>query len=207
MAYASHPLFCYVKFTKLHHSTHSGLTCGHSGSRLGFVYQNALGREEQARDRGGVLQSDACHLGRVYDTSLAQVLILVGAGIIAEVALALAYLVDHHGAFTSSVGYNLAQGFLNGALHDLDTCLLIGVSALQVLQGSQGADVSGTTTRYDTFLENASSDATRQTNWTAGLLWQPVRFLRCQLNYTCEQYAARDTDPRNVVSLMFTGIF
>lgn len=61
--------------------------------------------------------------------------------------------------------------------------------------------------RYDTFLENASSDATRQTNWTAGLLWQPVRFLRCQLNYTCEQYAARDTDPRNVVSLMFTGIF
>lgn len=61
--------------------------------------------------------------------------------------------------------------------------------------------------RYDTFLENTSSDATRQTNWTAGLLWQPVRFLRCQLNYTYEHYATRDAASRNVVSLMFSGIF
>lgn len=61
--------------------------------------------------------------------------------------------------------------------------------------------------RYDTFLENTSESATRQTNYTAGLLWQPVKYLRCQLNYTYEDYAAREASNRNVVSLMLTGIF
>ena len=61
--------------------------------------------------------------------------------------------------------------------------------------------------RYDTFLENASENASRQTNYTAGLTWQPVRYLRCQLNYTYEDYASRGAANRNVVSLMLSGIF
>lgn len=61
--------------------------------------------------------------------------------------------------------------------------------------------------RYDTFLENTADHATRQTNCTAGLLWQPVAFLRCQLNYTYEDYASRAVSNRNVVSLMLSGIF
>ena len=61
--------------------------------------------------------------------------------------------------------------------------------------------------RYDTFRENTSASDSRQTNYTAGLLWQPVKFLRCQLNYTYEDYASRAASNRNVVSLMFTGIF
>lgn len=61
--------------------------------------------------------------------------------------------------------------------------------------------------RYDTFRENASLSDSRQTNYTAGLLWQPVKYLRCQLNYTYEDFAARSAPNRNVVSLMFSGIF
>lgn len=61
--------------------------------------------------------------------------------------------------------------------------------------------------RYDTFLEDTAVHATRQTNCTAGLLWQPVKHLRCQLNYTHEDYAAPSVSDRNVVSLMLSGIF
>ena len=61
--------------------------------------------------------------------------------------------------------------------------------------------------RYDTFLEERSARMTRQTNWTAGLLWQPVKCLRCQLNYTYEEYASPLVADRNVVALMLSGIF
>lgn len=61
--------------------------------------------------------------------------------------------------------------------------------------------------RYDTFLENADVSATRQTNYTAGLLWVPLRRLRCQLNYTYEQYASSEVSNSHVVALMLTGIF
>ena len=61
--------------------------------------------------------------------------------------------------------------------------------------------------RYDTFREDTSVSASRQTNYTAGLLWHPVKFLRCQLNYTYEDYASPAVSNRNVVSLMFSGIF
>lgn len=61
--------------------------------------------------------------------------------------------------------------------------------------------------RYDTFLENASESSTRQTNYTAGLLWQSLKYLRCQLNYTYEDYASRAAANRHVVSLMLSGIF
>ena len=61
--------------------------------------------------------------------------------------------------------------------------------------------------RYDTFLENSARSSSRQTNYTAALTWQPVKYLRCQLNYTYEDYAARDVSGRNVVALMLSGIF
>ena len=68
-------------------------------------------------------------------------------------------------------------------------------------------DVYKRQVRYDTFLENSSESASRQTNYTAGVVWQPVKYLRCQLNYTYEDYASRAAANRNVVSLMLSGIF
>lgn len=61
--------------------------------------------------------------------------------------------------------------------------------------------------RYDTLLSDTASDDSRQTNWTAGILWHPVKYLRCQLNYTYEHYAAPGMTDRNVVAVMFSGIF
>lgn len=61
--------------------------------------------------------------------------------------------------------------------------------------------------RYDTLLPDTASADSRQTNWTAGILWCPVKPLRCQLNYTYEHYAAPGMADRNVVAVMLTGIF
>ena len=61
--------------------------------------------------------------------------------------------------------------------------------------------------RYDTLLSDTASADSRQTNWTAGILWHPVKYLRCQLNYTYEHYAAPGIADRNVVAVMFSGIF
>jgi len=61
--------------------------------------------------------------------------------------------------------------------------------------------------RYDTLLSDTASADSRQTNWTAGILWHPVKYLRCQLNYTYEHYAAPGMTDRNVVAVMLTGIF
>lgn len=61
--------------------------------------------------------------------------------------------------------------------------------------------------RYDTLLPDTASADSRQTNWTAGILWHPVKYLRCQLNYTYEHYAAPGIADRNVVAVMLTGIF
>lgn len=61
--------------------------------------------------------------------------------------------------------------------------------------------------RYDTFCENTAVDASRQTNYTVGLQWVPLKYLRCQLNYTYEDYADDDISDRNVIALMVTGVF
>lgn len=62
--------------------------------------------------------------------------------------------------------------------------------------------------RYERF--HADSDrraSTRQTNYTAGIVWQPLKQLRLQANYTYEDHAAPDARNKNVVSVMLTGIF
>ena len=55
--------------------------------------------------------------------------------------------------------------------------------------------------RYDTFLENTARSSSRQTNYTAALTWQPVKYLRCQLNYTYEDYAARDVSGLSLIHI------
>lgn len=46
----------------------------------------------------------------------------------------------------------------------------------------------------------------RQTNYTAGVTYQPWKYLRCQLNYTYERYGGTNPD-RNVIAAMLTGVF
>ncbi len=62
--------------------------------------------------------------------------------------------------------------------------------------------------RYESFTGNtAARSATRQQNWQVGLNWQPVKHLRCQLNYTYEACGSMIGADRNVVTVLFTGIF
>lgn len=61
--------------------------------------------------------------------------------------------------------------------------------------------------RYDTFRQNVDVAGTRQTNYTLGCVWQPIKYLRCQLNYTYEDYTEHASSNRNVVALMLTGMF
>ena len=60
--------------------------------------------------------------------------------------------------------------------------------------------------RFESFDEVSGVKASRQTNYTAGVVYQPFKHLRCLLNYTYEQYGGASHD-RNVVSVMFNGIF
>ncbi|MCX4282150.1 porin [Alistipes muris] len=65
------------------------------------------------------------------------------------------------------------------------------------------------TARFDSFvLDCARRSSTRQNNYTAGLLWSPVKYLRCQFNYTYEDYGRfYDISGRHVATVLFTGIF
>ena len=61
--------------------------------------------------------------------------------------------------------------------------------------------------RYDTLLADTSRRRTRQTNYTVGLTWQPFKYLRCQLNYTYEDYKIASKYDCNSLSVMISGIF
>lgn len=61
--------------------------------------------------------------------------------------------------------------------------------------------------RYDMFREDTALSASRQTNYTVGLQWVPLKHLRCQLNYTYEDYADDEIADCNVVAVMVSGVF
>ena len=67
-------------------------------------------------------------LGGVDDAALEEVLILLGAGVIAVIGLAVLHLVDDDAAFKAGVLDNHAQRLLDGAADDLDAELLVLVA-------------------------------------------------------------------------------
>ena len=120
MNFKIHPPICYVRLAKiydfasfktfliLHHTTHAwGSTHRHSRLLLGLVADETLGGEEHAGDRSGVLQSHTGHLGRVDDSSLAQILVDIGTGIVTKVALTLADFLDNYCTLATGVGCRL----------------------------------------------------------------------------------------------------
>ena len=60
--------------------------------------------------------------------------------------------------------------------------------------------------RYDTYKSNTHISDTRQTNYTAGLMWRPLKFLCWHLNYTYEDFAVPNKGG-NALSVMVAGIF
>ena len=88
----------------LHHSAHSRCTTHWGRILLGLIHDEALGGEEHACDGCSILQSHACHLCRVDDTSLAEVLIFACASVVTEVTFTLAYLLYDYSALAACVG-------------------------------------------------------------------------------------------------------
>ena len=118
----------------LHHAAHTthARGCGrHLGLVLFLLYQDALGGEEHACDRGSVLESNTSYLGWVDDASGEEVLEVVGASIVTKVALALLDLLNNNGTLFATVEDDLTQRLLDGATYDVDTCCLIIIVALK----------------------------------------------------------------------------
>ena len=85
--------------SELHHATHARCTAHrHSSLIVWFIDDETLGGEEHACDGCSILQSHACHLCRVDDTSLAEVLIFACASVVTEVTFTLAYLLYDYSA-------------------------------------------------------------------------------------------------------------
>ena len=66
-------------------------------------------------------------------------------------------------------------------------------------EGSVGA-------RFDYFDEDVYTSA-REFNYTIGVTYQPLKYLRLQLNYALKHYPHQDRALANVLSVMVSGIF
>ncbi len=75
-------------------------------------------------------------LGGIDDAALEEVLVLLSAGVVVVVALAVLDLVDDDAAFKAGVLDDHAQGLLDGATDDLDAELLVLVLGPPGLLGS-----------------------------------------------------------------------
>ena len=120
-------MICLV-YKTLHHSTHSwGATHWHLRFLFGFVNNQTLCGEEHTGNRSGIFKSYTSYLGRINDTGLTHIFVLVGTGIVTEVALALANLLNDNSTLATTVNGNLAQRLLDSALNNVDTSLLVGI--------------------------------------------------------------------------------
>jgi phosphate-selective porin len=60
--------------------------------------------------------------------------------------------------------------------------------------------------RFDYFDEDVHTSA-REFNYTIGATYQPLKYLRLQLNYALKHYPNQDRPLANLLSVMVSGIF
>src|SRR5207302_4580333 len=95
------------------------------------------------------------------DAHLYEIAVGFGLRIEAEVTLAFGDLVQHDRGLLARVGDDLTQRLFQGAAHDLDAGLLVGVVALDLVQGAAGADVSDSAAGDDAFLDRRAGRVQR----------------------------------------------
>ncbi len=142
----------------LHHSTHSAHSGGSCGCGVLFflIGDYAFGGEEHACDGSGVLQCHTGNLCGVDDTGSHEVFEEVYTGVVTEVAFPFFHFLNHNGTFNACVGNNLAERFLNGAEHDVDTCGLIFVGSDEAFGVADGTDVGHTAAGDDAFGDGSA---------------------------------------------------
>ncbi len=118
------------------HATHSAARCAmRMVVFLRRLRDHDLCREQQTRNRGGVLQSQARDLGRIQDAHLEHIAVFIRRGVVAEAALALADAVQYDSGVLAGVRHNLTQRLFDRAGQDLDARRLVVVGADQLLDG------------------------------------------------------------------------
>src|SRR6056297_3285486 len=120
---------------------------GHGGCVLfRLVDDDHFGREEQRRDRGGVLQGRTGHLGGVDHTDLHQVLVVTGGGVVALAARQLTHPGEHDPALGAGVLGDLLERTFERCRHQPGTRLLVALQAVGDLQhrllGTQQGDAA-----------------------------------------------------------------
>src|ERR1700681_3440103 len=135
-----------------------------------------FGREQQARYRGGVLQSQTRHLGGIQDAHIDHVAVLARLSVIAERALALTYPVQYHRGIFTGIGHDLPQRLFDRAGQDLDARGLIFVLTDQLLDGLQRAHQRHAAARNHAFFDGRTGRV--QCVFDAGLLFLHFDFGR-----------------------------
>src|SRR6266513_2563774 len=93
-----------------------------------------LGREQQSGHRGGILQRQPRHLGRVQNALLEHVAELAGGGVVTEGALAFLDAVEDHRGVLAGVVDDLAQRLLDRARENADADRLVLIRRLELVE-------------------------------------------------------------------------
>src|SRR5574344_109274 len=160
---APFPKYLVVQYTKrfglVHaaHAAHTGVHCG--SSRLFFfdVAEHAFRGEEHTGDRSCIFEGNTSHLGRVDDAAGEEVFVFFGASIVTVVTFALAYFVNYHTTFKTSVFNNHTQRFFDGAANNFDTEYFVFVFRFYGVEFFGSANQGSATTGDDTFFHSSTS--------------------------------------------------
>ena len=101
---------------ELHHPFHARLTAVTTAAALLLlrnVGDHAVGREEETRDGGGVLESAARNLRRIDDAALHEVGVLARTDVVAVRTGSLLDVGDHESGLLASVVHKLAERSLD----------------------------------------------------------------------------------------------
>src|SRR6478735_2960003 len=136
------------------HATHVVAT-GH-GRRvlLGLVGDDGLGREEERRDRGCVLQRRARHLDRVDDAGGEQVDVLTRRGVETVTGLETAHLLRDDATLETGVDRDLLERGLGRDAHDVGAGRLVTLEH-ELVERLGGLDESDATTGDDALLDGS----------------------------------------------------
>src|ERR1700722_971893 len=138
------------------HSTHAAHAAARGAMCMLFVLRR-LGdhdfrREQQTRNRGGILQSETRDLRRIQDAHIEHIAVLIRRSVVAEGALALADPVEHHRGVFTGVRHNLTQRLFDRAGQDLDARRLVIVGTDQLLDGLERAQKGYAAARNHSFF-------------------------------------------------------
>src|SRR5882672_966530 len=161
------------------HVTHAAHAAAATHLRLVVLRQlrdHRVGREDEGRDRSRVLQRVAGDLGGIENTHRHHVAVLAGLGVVAEVALAFAHLVDDHTRLIPRVAGDLAHRLLEGAHDDFHAGGLVLVVGLHFRNRVAGAKQRHATAGNDSFLDGRTGRVQRV--FDAGLLLLHLDFGR-----------------------------